>query len=110
MKIYGTTLGTAEVTLISNYGDAQTIQVEVVERPPSIDSVWPPKEIKYETITLSIPKVEGVLDPIEEKIPWFLLKERFFLGSIDLLLEYLGFGSTDFEKRTRRIHMGDTQA
>ena len=91
-------LGTAEVTIESPFGDAQTVSVTVVERPPSIDSVWP-GEPKTEDITLVFYDPKGVLDPIEEIIPWFFLKGRFILGSIDLFLEYLGFGSTEIETK-----------
>ena len=96
VHIEGKALGTAEVTLSSNYGDAQTIPVEVVERPPSIDSVQP-GEAKTENITLVFYEPKGVLDPIEEKIPWFFSDLRLGLGAIDLFLEYLGFGSTEIE-------------
>ena len=102
VRIEGKALGTAEVTLSGNYGDAQTIPVEVVERPPSIDSVWP-GEPKTEDITMVFYIVEGVLDPIEEKIPWFFLHWRLGLGAADLLLEYLGFGSTEIETRDTQI-------
>ena len=100
--ITGKALGTAEVTIESPFADAQTVAVTVVERPPSIDSV-PWGESKTEDITMVFYIVEGVLDPIEEKIPWFLLEWRLGLGAADLLLEYLGFGSTEIETRNTQI-------
>ena len=98
MVITGVGLGTAQVTLKSTFGDPQTIPVTVVERPPSIDSV-PAGQSKTENITLVFYKAKGVLDPIEEKIPrkWYYYGQRFGLGVIDLLLEWLGFGSTEVE-------------
>ena len=96
--ITGKALGTAEVTIESPFGDAQTVSVTVVERPPSIDSVWP-GEPKTEDITLVFYDPKGVLDPIEEIIPWNIWILRLGLGAIDLFLEYLGFGSTEIETK-----------
>ena len=97
MVITGVGLGTAQVTLKSTFGDPQTIPVTVVERPPSIDSV-PAGQSKTENITLVFYKAKGVLDSIEEKIPWYYLDWRLTLGTVDLLLEWLGFGSTEVER------------
>ena len=100
--ITGKALGTAEVTIESPFVDAQTVAVTVVERPPSIDSV-PRGESKTEDITLDFYIEEGVLDPIERKIPWYIWSWRLSLGAIDLLLDYLGFGSTEIETRDIQI-------
>ena len=97
MVIIGVGLGTAQVTLKSTFGDPQTIPVTVVERPPSIDSV-PAGQPKTENITLVFYKAKGVLDSIEQKIPWYYLGWRLTLGTVDLLLEWLGFGSTEVER------------
>ena len=100
--ITGKALGTAEVTIESPFVDAQTVAVTVVERPPSIDSV-PRGESKTEDITMVFYIVEGVLDPIEEKIPWFFFHWRLILAPIDFLLERFGFGSKDIETRDTQI-------
>ena len=97
MVIIGVGLGTAQVTLKSTFGDPQTIPVTVEERPPSIDSV-PAGQPKTENITLVFYKAKGVLDSIEQKIPWYYLGWRLTLGTVDLLLEWLGFGSTEVER------------
>ena len=101
LEIRGERIGTAEVRLEGALG-AQTIPVRVVERPDRIDSVTP-KQPKTENITLVFYTVEGVLDPIEERIPWYFSQTRSELAVLDLVLDWLGFADEEIEKRPAEI-------
>ena len=97
--IGGVALGTAQVTVKSTFGDPQTIPVTVVERPPSIDSV-PSRNPRTEEVTLVFYNTPDFLD----KNPWYRPDRWLFRWkTIDHLLEFFGFSSTEAETKSTEI-------
>ena len=97
--IGGVALGTAQVTVKSTFGDPQTIPVTVVERPPSIDSV-PSRNPRTEEVTLVFYNTPDFLD----KNPWYRPDRWLFRWkTIDHLLEFFGFSSTEAETKSAEI-------
>ena len=101
LVIEGVSTGTAEVRLEGALGD-QTIPVTVVERPGAIDSVTPQPPQK-ERIKLVFYTTEGVLDPIEEKIPWFLFNIWAGVTVLDHVLDFFGVSYEEVEEKSAEI-------